>query len=95
MIKEQEQKEEVNGKTDQSNRKKVPVLTISLRPGKELRFIYVSVCWHPYIYCAQGNIKLAPCFSNSSSAGDPEFCSAKARILIIKWQGIVIQAKTR
>ncbi|XP_038579027.1 RBBP8 N-terminal-like protein isoform X4 [Micropterus salmoides] len=31
-VKEQEQKEEVNGKTDQNNRKKVPVLTISLRP---------------------------------------------------------------
>ncbi|XP_051281997.1 RBBP8 N-terminal-like protein isoform X3 [Dicentrarchus labrax] len=29
---EQEKKEEVNGKTDQSNEKKVPVLTISLRP---------------------------------------------------------------
>ncbi|XP_023129081.2 RBBP8 N-terminal-like protein isoform X2 [Amphiprion ocellaris] len=32
MAKEQEQNEEVNGKTDQSNGKKVPVLTISLRP---------------------------------------------------------------
>ncbi|XP_034392165.1 RBBP8 N-terminal-like protein [Cyclopterus lumpus] len=32
IIKEQEQKEEGNGKTDQSNGKKVPVLTISLRP---------------------------------------------------------------
>ncbi|XP_074499321.1 uncharacterized protein rbbp8l [Sebastes fasciatus] len=32
VIKEQEQKEEVNGNTDQSNGKKVPVLTISLRP---------------------------------------------------------------
>lgn len=32
VIKEQEQKEEVNGKTDQGNEKKVPVLTISLRP---------------------------------------------------------------
>lgn len=52
-IKEQEQKEEVNGKTDQSNGKKVPVLMISLRPGKELRFICVCVCWHPYMYCAQ------------------------------------------
>ncbi|XP_028266756.1 DNA endonuclease RBBP8 isoform X2 [Parambassis ranga] len=30
--KEQEHKEEVNGKTDQGNEKKVPVLTISLRP---------------------------------------------------------------
>lgn len=32
VIKEQEQTEEVNGKTDQSHGKKVPVLTISLRP---------------------------------------------------------------
>lgn len=32
VIKEQEKKEEMNGKTDQSNGKKVPVLTISLRP---------------------------------------------------------------
>ncbi|XP_056278672.1 uncharacterized protein rbbp8l isoform X2 [Pseudoliparis swirei] len=32
VIKEPEQKEEGNGKTDQSNGKKVPVLTISLRP---------------------------------------------------------------
>ncbi|XP_018534740.1 nucleoprotein TPR isoform X3 [Lates calcarifer] len=32
VIKDQEQKEEVNGKADQSNEKKVPVLTISLRP---------------------------------------------------------------
>ncbi|XP_076597680.1 uncharacterized protein rbbp8l isoform X2 [Chaetodon auriga] len=32
VIKEQEQIDEVNGKTDQSNGKKVPVLTISLRP---------------------------------------------------------------
>ncbi|XP_031732786.1 uncharacterized protein rbbp8l isoform X1 [Anarrhichthys ocellatus] len=32
VIKEQEQKEEVNGKTDQCNGKKVPILTISLRP---------------------------------------------------------------
>ncbi|XP_044207373.1 uncharacterized protein rbbp8l [Thunnus albacares] len=33
VIKEQEKKEEMNGKTDQSNGKKVPVLTISLRPA--------------------------------------------------------------
>ncbi|XP_070825162.1 DNA endonuclease RBBP8 isoform X5 [Chaetodon trifascialis] len=32
VIKEQEQVDEANGKTDQSNGKKVPVLTISLRP---------------------------------------------------------------
>ncbi|KAM7410785.1 hypothetical protein PAMA_020970 [Pampus argenteus] len=32
VIKEQEKKEEVNGKTEQSDEKKVPVLTISLRP---------------------------------------------------------------
>ncbi|XP_035016080.1 RBBP8 N-terminal-like protein isoform X3 [Hippoglossus stenolepis] len=32
VIKDEEQKEEVNGKTDQTNEKKVPVLTISLRP---------------------------------------------------------------
>ncbi|XP_051806119.1 RBBP8 N-terminal-like protein [Acanthochromis polyacanthus] len=32
VAKEQEQNEEVNGKPDQSNGKKVPVLTISLRP---------------------------------------------------------------
>ncbi|XP_040919953.1 RBBP8 N-terminal-like protein isoform X3 [Toxotes jaculatrix] len=32
VVKDQEQTEEVNGKTDQSNEKKVPVLTISLRP---------------------------------------------------------------
>ncbi|XP_023257667.1 DNA endonuclease RBBP8-like isoform X3 [Seriola lalandi dorsalis] len=32
VTKDQEQKEEVNGKTDQSSEKKVPVLTISLRP---------------------------------------------------------------
>ncbi|KAM9350302.1 uncharacterized protein rbbp8l [Symphorus nematophorus] len=32
VVKEQEIKEEVNGNTDQSNGKKVPVLTISLRP---------------------------------------------------------------
>ncbi|XP_036958704.1 uncharacterized protein rbbp8l isoform X4 [Acanthopagrus latus] len=32
VIKDEEQKEEVNGKTDQSNGKKVPVLTISLHP---------------------------------------------------------------
>ncbi|XP_041802233.1 DNA endonuclease RBBP8 isoform X2 [Chelmon rostratus] len=32
VIKEQEQTDEVNGKMDQSNGKKVPVLTISLRP---------------------------------------------------------------
>ncbi|XP_047447536.1 RBBP8 N-terminal-like protein isoform X2 [Mugil cephalus] len=32
MVQDQEQKEEVNGKTEQSNGKKVPVLTISLRP---------------------------------------------------------------
>ncbi len=43
VIKEQEQKEEVNGTTDQSDGKKVPVLTISLRPGKELTF-YLTVC---------------------------------------------------
>lgn len=53
VIKEQEQKEEVNGNTDQSNGKKVPVLTISLRPGEELRFIHVCVCVHPYMYCTQ------------------------------------------
>lgn len=34
-VKDEEQKEEVNGKMEQSNGKKVPVLTISLRPGKE------------------------------------------------------------
>lgn len=54
-IKDQEQKEEMNGKTEQSNEKKVPVLTISLRPGKELRFICIFVCWHQYIYYAQMN----------------------------------------
>ncbi|XP_054466011.1 uncharacterized protein rbbp8l [Anoplopoma fimbria] len=32
VVKGQEQKEEVNGKIDQSDLKKVPVLTISLRP---------------------------------------------------------------
>ncbi|XP_019944363.1 DNA endonuclease RBBP8 isoform X2 [Paralichthys olivaceus] len=32
VIKDEEQKEEVNGKTDQTTEKKVPVLTISLRP---------------------------------------------------------------
>nr|XP_046253724.1 DNA endonuclease RBBP8 isoform X4 [Scatophagus argus] len=32
VVKEQEQKEEVNGKTDQNSEKKVPVLTLSLRP---------------------------------------------------------------
>ncbi|KAF3859795.1 hypothetical protein F7725_000050, partial [Dissostichus mawsoni] len=32
VFKEDDQKEELNGKTDQSNEKKVPVLTISLRP---------------------------------------------------------------
>ncbi|XP_044068007.1 DNA endonuclease RBBP8 isoform X5 [Siniperca chuatsi] len=32
VIKEQQQKEEVNGETNQNNDKKVPVLTISLRP---------------------------------------------------------------
>ncbi|XP_030277750.1 DNA endonuclease RBBP8 isoform X5 [Sparus aurata] len=32
VIKDEEQRAEVNGKTDQSNGKKVPVLTISLRP---------------------------------------------------------------
>lgn len=37
VITDKEQKEAVNGNTDQSNEKKVPVLTISLRPGKELR----------------------------------------------------------
>lgn len=52
-VKEQEQKEEVNGKTDQNNRKKVPVLTISLRPGKELGFMCICLC--TYIYCAQVN----------------------------------------
>ena len=43
-IKDQEQKDEVNGKTEQNNEKKVPVLTISLRPGKELGFICMSFC---------------------------------------------------
>lgn len=38
VIKEQEQKEEVNRKTGQSNEKKVPVFTLSLRPGNELSF---------------------------------------------------------
>lgn len=38
IVKEQKQKEEVNGKADQSSEEKVPVLTISLRPGK-LRFV--------------------------------------------------------
>lgn len=42
VIKEQEQKEEVNGKTDG---KKVPILTISLRPGKELKYCD-CVCLH-------------------------------------------------
>jgi len=44
VIKEPEQKEEGNGKTDQSNGKKVPVLTISLRPGEEFGFIRIRVC---------------------------------------------------
>lgn len=35
QVKEQEQNEEANDKTDQSNEKKVPVLTLSLRPGKK------------------------------------------------------------
>ena len=39
VVKEQEVKEEVNGNTDQNNGRKVPVLTISLRPGKELTFM--------------------------------------------------------
>ena len=43
VIKDEEQKEEVNGKTDQTNEKKVPVLTISLRPGEELWFSCVWV----------------------------------------------------
>lgn len=43
VIKEQEQTDEVNGKMDQSNGKKVPVLTISLRPGKDLQSTCVCV----------------------------------------------------
>lgn len=50
VIKEQEQKEEVNGKTDQSSEKKVPVLTISLRPGK-LRFLCLCVLASIYLLC--------------------------------------------
>lgn len=49
VIKDQEQKEEVNGKADQSNEKKVPVLTISLRPGKEFRFL--CICASIYLLC--------------------------------------------
>lgn len=79
VIKEQEQKEEVNGKTDG---KKVPILTISLRPGKELKY-----CDCIYVYCRQVSPKHFSCFCYSSSAGESELCSAKARILIIKWQG--------
>lgn len=35
MLQVTEQEEEEDGETDQSNDKKVPVLTLSLRPGKE------------------------------------------------------------
>lgn len=46
VFKEDDQKEELNGKTDQSNEKKVPVLTISLRPGEQLTFtLHSSVCF--------------------------------------------------
>lgn len=50
VIKEQEQKEEVNGKTDQSSEKKVPVLTITLRPGR-LRFVFLCVLASIYLLC--------------------------------------------
>lgn len=43
IVKEQKQKEEVNGKADQSSEEKVPILTISLRPGK-LTFVWLCVC---------------------------------------------------
>ncbi|XP_045912050.1 DNA endonuclease RBBP8 [Micropterus dolomieu] len=45
-VKEQEQKEEVNGKTDQNNRKKVPVLTISLRPVVVLETLNSALKMH-------------------------------------------------
>lgn len=45
VISKQEKKEEVNGKIDQNNGKKVPVLTISLRPGKKtLIYMRIGIC---------------------------------------------------
>lgn len=46
--KEQEQ-EEMNGMTEQSSDKKVPVLTISLRPGKETRTSPSSPSFNPFV----------------------------------------------
>lgn len=44
VSKEQEQKE-VNGLKEQSSDKKVPVLTISLCPGKDKRTCLPLSCW--------------------------------------------------
>lgn len=49
VLSQQEQKEEVNGKGD--DRKKVPVLTLSLCPGKTL--VCVCVCYNLYAVCVQ------------------------------------------
>lgn len=44
QVKDQDKKEEANDKTEQSNGKKVPVLTLSLRPGKDYENVCNSVC---------------------------------------------------
>lgn len=86
IVKEQKQKEEVNGKADQSGEEKVPVLTISLRPGK-LKFVRLCVC----IPVCLAKSWMYHLFHNSSDAWDIKPCFAKARVLDIQWEGKLIR----
>lgn len=55
--------------------------------------LFTCVCVGIHIFTLHGwIIRVLSCFCNSDNARDSEFCPGKARILILKWQGKVIQA---
>ncbi|KAF3696497.1 RBBP8 N-terminal-like protein [Channa argus] len=74
IIKEQEQKEELNGKTSQNSDKKVPVLTISLRPVVVLETLNSALKKQESI---SNGKQLSPALEPGSSSDEGESVSAQ------------------
>lgn len=86
MVKEHNQTEEVNGKTERSGEENASVLTLSLHPGELIFFFCVCV------FMKQLNVKSVSyhrLLASSCSAGVIKLCLAEAGVPGGKLQGIV------
>lgn len=85
MVKEQNQTEEVNGKTERSGEEKVSALTLSLHPGE---LIFGFFC----VFTKQLHVKSVSyhlLLGSSCSAGVIKLCLAEAGVPDGQWQGTV------